>query len=490
MRHLASFLAFALVSACEVEPDAQAPDADAFPTEDTASGQAPPPAYQLWFSSTRAWPPTLLNNPTVSVPGQYRSPFWGTCPGGALPAVTNRALGNASAYTGLAQPNVQQYTCPEAIDPVLEPPFLQLDDASKTVGIWLNSVKTSGGTLTASTPAYELPVAQRPWTTATSQLSVNFRMKVERFSWHASGTNGPVVPYAMAWVILRLPATGQQIWYGAAMFDPRPCTEWVMLDVGTNMPMVSTCFGPNTTFAHLGAGSATTRSTAGGMQYFDLNVSHDDVLRGIRAYNAWAVNNGFGTLPTDVRSVSSLEVTALALNPEVADHDRDRYDQLALTIANGYADPTPLDIWYQRAGVGGWQYAKQITVPGGGAWMTHMVNLRDVWGFAGEATAFALNPAMPAGGGSFGFDEITLQGGWGVPLRAWHMDNPAPPTWGCDGATCSASFMQSFWTAPSAWGGELVNTPSFQITNVTPAPVDPAGTLGLQFKEIRMAKLR
>lgn len=482
MRRMLSVLA--LAGACSAE-EPEAPQELAVDT----GVQAPPPA-QVWFNSTASWPPALLNNPQTSQAGQYRSPFWGYCPNGVLPGVVNRTLTNASSYTGLLPTSVQQYTCPEPTDPVWEMPFLQLDNASKTVGIWLNSTKTSGGTLTASTPAFELITPQTPWDTPTSQLSVSFRMKVQRFSWPGAGTDGPVVPYAVAWVILRRAGTLDQVWYGASMFDPRPCAEWVMLDVGTNMPMIASCYAAGTTFAHLGAGSASKRSTASSaMQYYDLNISRADLRRGLQAYNVWAAANGRSVWPTDDQTLAAMQVTALALNPEVADHDRTRYDQLVVNMADGYPTSAPLDIWYQRTDRTGWQYGKRITVPGGGGWMTHTISLYDVLGFSGNLSAIALNPQYPGGTGSFGFEFVELRNGAGRAMRSWPLNNPAPPQWSCDGSSCRAWDMVNFWTSPTAWGGQLATTPSFQITGFTPVPVDPAGTLGIQFKDIQLAKL-
>jgi hypothetical protein len=307
----------------------------------------------------------------------------------------------------------------------------------------------------------------------------------------SSGTAGPVVPYVVAWLVIRN-TQGQQLWYGASIFDPRGCGgEWIGWDSGTNMAMVSSCMSSTSRFVGLGAGSATTRSTGSSTDvYYDMVIDRTQLGNGIAAYNNWASRNGKPVF-TDTGSLSAYKVTSVVLNPETADYDQNRYTRVVVNAADGYANAASMHLWYQRSDLSGWQWAQTITVPGGGGWGDRTFTLDGVTNFAGRITALSFNPQYPGGTGSFGFDYVRMMSAGGRSMRDWWLTgipNPVPGSWWCDASTCTRNQLTSPWTDGTHWSGVLGADPSFQLTGFTGVAVDPTPMLGVYLRDMVLSK--
>lgn len=280
------------------------------------------------FDSSATWPPVLSNNPgllnldTTQPAGRYIAPFFGRTLDGQPPVSASSTILNPASFTGLNVSSVTSYY-PSGLrnDPALPFSFVQLDHQTKTLGLWLNSRWLDGNYgLTSVMPGARLSAPVRPWAQPNAKLSLSWSMRVPRAERDDANL---VFPYVVAYVIIKLPSRNLSLWYGSSVYDARGygmAAVYTGYDRGTQMGIFTERLSSSATSLQPGPNSY-------GMQwvpysdekYFDVTVSRSQLRNGLARYNQYAAASGAPRWPVDDASLAAVEVTLVALSPEVAD---------------------------------------------------------------------------------------------------------------------------------------------------------------------------
>lgn len=296
------------------------------------------PAPMIHFDSSRAGPATVSNNPTDSSaapPGAFIVPFFGKTLEGVDPVMEpDETLNGAAHLSGVGDGEIVRFR-PGLVgymgdsDAEGRPwSFVRTNGSTGEVGVWLNSKGLDGNFgLTTVTPGVQLAEPITPWANPKAAISLSWD---QRLTTAESDDLTQVVPYVVAYLELVNPRTGQKLWYGATIFDPRgddiPHTL-AAFDAGTQLGLFTAKLRPGAPAVSLGAGSSTFQrvpwtnmeAPSPETRHFDFVLTRANLRAGLSEYNVFARSKGLPEWPTDEASLAALQVDFAAFNPEIYD---------------------------------------------------------------------------------------------------------------------------------------------------------------------------
>jgi hypothetical protein len=318
-----------------------------------------------------------------------------------------------------------------------------------------------------------------------SELSFSFELQVPYAARHGAGE-----VYIDSYFLFQ-DSAGNQLWYGAHVFDLRPPfpEAFFALDPGTGIPVLSTPLGASVfssgfsgpSYVHLGPGSnAFQQQTWTGYRYFDFRISRtefENALSRVRqSYHYYSID------PADYRIIH------INFNPEVAPRgetggagdgqigmsvrylqvaryqipDVTAYDKVYIRGLNGSGNPR-LQVYFKTSTSDYYSEDKSVwvTFPIWGGWNEIVADMSKNPNWRGTITGIRIDPFNAYG--SFGIDYVYVGDTKRNYTQRWEFNGASSVTNPFFGWRLSG-IGGYVWTNGDQWGGSGIDgNPFFYI---------------------------